>query len=77
MNGETVGRSGGRRSTTGRITLQITTMNKASFCLDNLRLLADDPAALELLQEILIVDSVAAIAGGADGVDGTHGLLRG
>ncbi|MEH0111026.1 glycosyltransferase [Tersicoccus sp. MR15.9] len=42
--------------TPGRITLQITTMNKVSYCLDNLRLLADSPEALELLQEILIVD---------------------
>ncbi|GGC87442.1 glycosyl transferase [Tersicoccus solisilvae] len=52
------GRDDGRAP--GRITLQITTMNKASFCLDNLRLLADDPAARELLQEILIVDQGTA-----------------
>lgn len=42
--------------TPGKITLQITTMNKQEFCLNNLRSLAANPEVLENLQEILIVD---------------------
>lgn len=40
----------------GRITLEITTMNKQEFCLNNLRSLAANPEVLDYLQEILIVD---------------------
>lgn len=40
----------------GRITLEITTMNKQEFCLNNLRSLAANPEVLEHLQEVLIVD---------------------
>ncbi len=48
------GKDNGR--TPGKITLQITTMNKQEFCLNNLRSLAANPEILEHLQEILIVD---------------------
>ncbi len=40
----------------GSVTLEITTLNKNDFCLNNLRILADNPDALEHLQEVLIVD---------------------
>ena len=40
----------------GRITLEITTLNKPDFCLNNLRSFAENPEVLEHLQEILIVD---------------------
>ena len=40
----------------GRSPLQITTLNKTDFCLNNLRLLAENPDALEHVQEILLVD---------------------
>ncbi len=48
------GQDTGRKA--GKITLQITTMNKQEFCLNNLRSLAAHPEVLENLQEILIVD---------------------
>ena len=38
------------------VTIQITTMNKPDFCLANVRALAEHPEALELAQEVLIVD---------------------
>ena len=37
-------------------TIQITTMNKPDFCLSNIRTLAEHPDALELAQEVVIVD---------------------
>ncbi len=40
----------------GRITLEITTLNKPDFCLNNLRSLAQSPEALDAIQELLIVD---------------------
>lgn len=45
-----------QQKTAGKITLEITTMNKVTYCLDNLRSLGSNPEALELLQEVLIVD---------------------
>lgn len=40
----------------GTVTLEITTLNKNEFCLNNLRILADNPDALAHLKEVLIVD---------------------
>ncbi|MEE2521388.1 glycosyltransferase [Pseudarthrobacter sp. J75] len=40
----------------GKVTLQITTMNKPDFCLNNARLLAENLDVLENVKEILIVD---------------------
>jgi galactofuranosylgalactofuranosylrhamnosyl-N-acetylglucosaminyl-diphospho-decaprenol beta-1,5/1,6-galactofuranosyltransferase len=40
----------------GSITLEITTLNKPDFCLNNLRILAGNPSAIEDVQQILIVD---------------------
>ncbi|POH74620.1 glycosyltransferase [Arthrobacter glacialis] len=40
----------------GQVTLEITTMNKPDFCLNNARILAANPDALENVKEILIVD---------------------
>lgn len=40
----------------GQVTLEITTMNKPDFCLNNARILADAPEALANVKEILIVD---------------------
>jgi galactofuranosylgalactofuranosylrhamnosyl-N-acetylglucosaminyl-diphospho-decaprenol beta-1,5/1,6-galactofuranosyltransferase len=44
------------RDTKGQVTLQITTMNKPDFCLNNARILADNPDVLENVKEVLIVD---------------------
>lgn len=40
----------------GKVTLEITTMNKPDFCLNNARILSEHPEVLEHVQEILIVD---------------------
>ncbi|MDN5617121.1 MAG: glycosyltransferase [Kocuria sp.] len=40
----------------GRITLEITTLNKPDFCLNNLRSLAQSPEAMDAIEELLIVD---------------------
>lgn len=40
----------------GQVTLQITTMNKPDFCLNNARILAENPDVLANVKEILIVD---------------------
>ncbi|MFQ4147189.1 glycosyltransferase [Arthrobacter sp. LAPM80] len=40
----------------GQVTLEITTMNKPDYCLNNARILADNLDALENVKEILIVD---------------------
>lgn len=40
----------------GQVTLQITTMNKPEFCLNNARILAENPDVLDNVKEILIVD---------------------
>jgi galactofuranosylgalactofuranosylrhamnosyl-N-acetylglucosaminyl-diphospho-decaprenol beta-1,5/1,6-galactofuranosyltransferase len=46
----------GGRDAKGQVTLQITTMNKPDFCLNNARILAENPDVLENVKEILIVD---------------------
>ena len=46
----------GPAKTPGSVTLEITTLNKVDFCMNNLRILADNPDALRLLKEVLIVD---------------------
>ncbi|MFW0119998.1 glycosyltransferase [Rothia sp. P5764] len=40
----------------GTVTLQITTMNKVSYCLSNLKSLGESPEVLEVLKEVLVVD---------------------
>jgi galactofuranosylgalactofuranosylrhamnosyl-N-acetylglucosaminyl-diphospho-decaprenol beta-1,5/1,6-galactofuranosyltransferase len=40
----------------GEVTIEITTMNKPDFCLNNARILAENPDVLTFVKEILIVD---------------------
>ena len=61
----------------GTVTLQITTLNKTDFCLNNLSLLAQDPEALEVLQEILIVDQGTQKVSDADGFSEVKAQLGG
>ena len=64
----------------GQVTLQITTMNKPDFCLNNARILAENPDVLENVKEILIVDQgtqkVEAEDGFADVKESLGGKLR-
>jgi galactofuranosylgalactofuranosylrhamnosyl-N-acetylglucosaminyl-diphospho-decaprenol beta-1,5/1,6-galactofuranosyltransferase len=61
----------------GSVTLQITTLNKTDFCLNNLRLLAESGEALEHVQEILIVDQGSQKLSDADGFDEVKKSLNG
>jgi galactofuranosylgalactofuranosylrhamnosyl-N-acetylglucosaminyl-diphospho-decaprenol beta-1,5/1,6-galactofuranosyltransferase len=40
----------------GRVTIGITTFNRPDFCVDQLLNLAQDPAVLEILDEVLVID---------------------
>jgi galactofuranosylgalactofuranosylrhamnosyl-N-acetylglucosaminyl-diphospho-decaprenol beta-1,5/1,6-galactofuranosyltransferase len=64
----------------GQVTLEITTMNKPDFCLNNARILADNPDVLENVKEILIVDQgtqkVEDQAGFAEVREALGGKLR-
>lgn len=64
----------------GQVTLEITTMNKPDFCLNNARILAENPDVLEHVKEILIVDQgtqkVEDQAGFAAVRDALGGKLR-
>jgi galactofuranosylgalactofuranosylrhamnosyl-N-acetylglucosaminyl-diphospho-decaprenol beta-1,5/1,6-galactofuranosyltransferase len=64
-------------SKAGSVTLQITTLNKTDFCLNNLRLLADNPEALEHVQEILIVDQGSQKVADAEGFAEVEASLQG
>lgn len=46
----------GGQGASGQVTLEITTMNKPDFCLNNARILSENPEVLENVKEILIVD---------------------
>ncbi|MDV2977355.1 glycosyltransferase [Pseudarthrobacter oxydans] len=61
----------------GSVTLQITTLNKTDFCLNNLRLLAESEEALEHVQEILIVDQGTQKLAEAEGFDDVRKSLNG
>ncbi|PNI10116.1 glycosyl transferase [Arthrobacter sp. AFG7.2] len=65
------------QSKPGSVTLQITTLNKTDFCLNNLRLLADSKEALEHVQEILIVDQGTQKLAEAEGFDDVKKSLNG
>jgi len=61
----------------GSVTLQITTLNKTDFCLNNLRLLAESEEALAHVQEILIVDQGTQKLADAEGFDDVKRSLNG
>jgi galactofuranosylgalactofuranosylrhamnosyl-N-acetylglucosaminyl-diphospho-decaprenol beta-1,5/1,6-galactofuranosyltransferase len=61
----------------GSVTLQITTLNKTDFCLNNLRLLAENDDALDHVQEILIVDQGTQKVADAEGFEDVRKSLKG
>ena len=61
----------------GSVTLQVTTLNKTDFCLNNLRLLAESEEALDHVQEILIVDQGTQKLADAKGFDEVKKSLNG
>jgi galactofuranosylgalactofuranosylrhamnosyl-N-acetylglucosaminyl-diphospho-decaprenol beta-1,5/1,6-galactofuranosyltransferase len=61
----------------GSITLEITTLNKTDFCVNNLRLLSEHPEALEHVQEVLLVDQGTEKVSDADGFAEVSAALGG
>ncbi len=51
----------------GVITLEITTLNKTDFCINNLKLLSENPQALEHVKELIIVDQGTQKVADAEG----------
>ncbi|ALE07907.1 glycosyl transferase [Arthrobacter sp. ERGS1:01] len=70
----------GDAATPGSITLEITTLNKTDFCINNLRLLAENPQALAHVKELILVDQgtekVAEAEGFAEVAQALAGKLR-
>ncbi|MDN5667624.1 MAG: glycosyltransferase [Renibacterium salmoninarum] len=64
----------------GKVTLEITTLNKTDFCLNNLRILGDSEETLQHVSEVIIVDQgtqkVAQAAGFAEAAAGVGDKLR-
>jgi galactofuranosylgalactofuranosylrhamnosyl-N-acetylglucosaminyl-diphospho-decaprenol beta-1,5/1,6-galactofuranosyltransferase len=61
----------------GSITLEITTLNKTDFCINNLRLLSEHPEALEHVQEVLLVDQGTEKVSEAEGFAEVSAALGG
>ncbi|ALE92686.1 glycosyl transferase [Arthrobacter alpinus] len=51
----------------GSLTVEITTMNKQSYCINNLELLAADPDCLKNVRELIVVDQGSLKVTDADG----------
>ncbi len=59
------------------VTLEITTLNKTDFCLNNLGILASHPEALENVREVLVVDQGTQKVQDADGFAEIEAALNG
>ncbi|MHA7305456.1 glycosyltransferase [Arthrobacter sp. TMN-49] len=69
--------SEGEAKTPGAITLEITTLNKTDFCINNLRLLAENPQALAHVKELILVDQGTEKVADAQGFDEVAQALAG
>ncbi|TDK23550.1 glycosyltransferase family 2 protein [Arthrobacter crusticola] len=67
----------GKAPESGSITLEITTLNKPDFCLNNLSILADHPEALTNIREVLIVDQGTQKVASEPGFDAVAARLDG
>ncbi len=61
----------------GSVTLEITTMNKPDFCLNNAKILSENPDVLEDVKEILIVDQGTQKVEEQDGFEEVREALGG
>ncbi|MDQ0117584.1 galactofuranosylgalactofuranosylrhamnosyl-N-acetylglucosaminyl-diphospho-decaprenol beta-1,5/1,6-galactofuranosyltransferase [Pseudarthrobacter defluvii] len=61
----------------GQVTLQITTMDKPEFCLNNARILAENSDVLDNVKEILIVDQGSRKVQDQDEFSAVHESLEG
>jgi len=69
--------SKGDAVTPGTVTLEITTLNKTDFCINNLRLLAENPEALAQVKELILVDQGTQKVADAEGFDEVAAALAG
>ena len=67
----------GETRTPGTVTLEITTLNKTDFCINNLRLLAKNPHALTHVKELILVDQGTQKVADAPGFDQVAAALAG
>ena len=63
--------------TNGTITVEITTLNKTDFCINNLRILGAHPEALDAVKEVLVVDQGTQKVSEAEGFDEVAKALNG
>ena len=63
--------------TAGSVTLEITTLNKTAFCMNNLRILAEHPEAHRHVREIILVDQGTQKVADAEGFDEVSAMLGG
>ncbi len=65
------------RRQTGLITLEITTLNKTAYCINNLRILGQHPEALEHVKEVIVVDQGTDKVADAEGFAEVESALGG
>ncbi|MBT1003031.1 glycosyltransferase family 2 protein [Paenarthrobacter sp. DKR-5] len=63
------------RRLTGSVTVEITTLNKTDFCVNNLRILSENPDALAAVKEIIVVDQGTQKVAEAEGFEEVAGVL--
>ena len=61
----------------GSVTVEITTLNKTDFCINNLRILGEHPEALAAVKEILVVDQGTEKVAEAEGFAEVAAILDG
>jgi galactofuranosylgalactofuranosylrhamnosyl-N-acetylglucosaminyl-diphospho-decaprenol beta-1,5/1,6-galactofuranosyltransferase len=66
-----------QRRLTGSITLEITTLNKTAYCINNLRILGQHPEALEQVKEVIVVDQGTEKVADAEGFAEVESALGG
>lgn len=67
----------GVKTQPGSVTLEITTLNKTEFCINNLRLLAANKEALENVKELILVDQGSQKVADAKGFSEVAAALAG
>lgn len=61
----------------GSLTVEITTLNKTDYCINNLRILGEHPEALEQVKEVIVVDQGTQKVAEADGFEEVQAALGG
>lgn len=61
----------------GSVTVEITTLNKTDFCINNLRILGEHPAVLASVKEVVLVDQGTKKVADAEGFEEVAKTLQG